>query len=112
MAFIHGTAWTSLRRSRFPGRERGQAGRAAVWRETSSNEGVLVLGLRGCALGGNFEFLQGSEVGHFGGLGGPGGLGNPPERWGLRPPTFLKGFPGPRGRPDPQNDRFPILKQF
>ncbi len=25
------------------------------------------------------------------------------------PPTFLKGFPGPRGHPDPQNDRFPIL---
>ena len=27
------------------------------------------------------------------------------------PPAFCKGLRGPRGRPDPQNDRFPILKQ-
>ena len=28
------------------------------------------------------------------------------------PPTFWNGLPGPRGRPDPQNDRFPILKKL
>ncbi len=27
-------------------------------------------------------------------------------------PTFCKGLRGPRGRPDPKNDRFQILKQF
>ncbi len=26
--------------------------------------------------------------------------------------TFLKGLQGPRGHPDPQNDRFPILNLF
>ncbi len=61
---------------------------------------------------GFFDFLKGSEIGHFGDLGGSGVLGDPPERWGASPPTFLKGFPGPRGRPDPQNGRFPILKIF
>ncbi len=29
-----------------------------------------------------------------------------------KPPTFCKGLRGPRGRPDPKNDRFPILKKF
>ena len=45
-----------------------------------------------------------SEIFDFGGLGGPGGFGDPPERRGASPPTFLKGFLGPRGRPDPPND--------
>ena len=67
---------------------------------------------RGCTSAGNFNLFKGPEIGDFWGLGGPGGLGDPPERWGGFAPTFLKGFPGPRGRPDPQNDRFPILKQI
>ncbi len=60
---------------------------------------------------GSHFFVKGGRSAILGGLGGPGGLGDPPERWGASSPTFLKGFPGPRGRPDPQNDRFPILKQ-
>ncbi len=62
---------------------------------------------RGCTVAGNFNLFKGPEIGDFGGLGGPGGLGDPPETWGALPHTFLKGFPGPRGRPDPQNDQFP-----
>ncbi len=57
-------------------------------------------------------FFKGPEIGEFGGLGGPGGSGDPPEAWGASPPTFLKGCPGPQGRPDPQNDRSPIFKKL
>ncbi len=57
-------------------------------------------------MAGDFNFSKGQEIGDFGGLGGPGGLGDLPERWA----TFLKGFPGPRGRPDPQNVRFPTQR--
>ena len=39
-------------------------------------------------------------------LGGPGRPGNLLKRWGMKPPTFLDGFKAPRGRPDPENDRF------
>jgi hypothetical protein len=35
-----------------------------------------------------------------------------PKGGGLRPPTFWEGPPAPRRRPDPKDDRFPILKQF
>jgi len=47
------------------------------------------------------------EIGHLGALGGPGGPGNPSKRCGASPRTPWKGFPGPRGRPDPQNVRSP-----
>ena len=46
------------------------------------------------------------KIGHFGDLGGPGGLYNHPKRCGASPPAFLDGFKATRGRPDPQNDRF------
>ncbi len=59
----------------------------------------------------NSIICLGSEIGHFWGLGGPGGFGDPSEGWGAKPPTFLKGLQGPQGHPDPQNDRLPILKQ-
>ena len=65
---------------------------------------------------GNGRFLirpkSGPEMADFGGLGGPGGPGDPCKRLGATPPTFCKGLPGPRGRPDPQNDRFPILQKI
>ncbi len=51
---------------------------------------------------------KGSEIAHVGGPGGPGGPGDPSKRWGAKPPTVWEGLPGPRGRPDPQNGRFPI----
>ncbi len=54
-------------------------------------------------------FVKGLEIGHFWGLGGPGGSGDPPGRWGASPPTFLKGPQGLRGHPDPKTDRFPTL---
>ncbi len=54
----------------------------------------------------------GSGIGHFGGLGGPGGSGDPSKRWRASPPTICKGLPGPRGRPDPRNVRFSTLKEF
>ena len=59
------------------------------------------------------EFVKDQEICQFGGLGGPGGLGNPSKRCGASPRTFSKGFPGPRGRPDPQNGRISgSLKSF
>ena len=46
-------------------------------------------------------------------FGGPGGRENPSKWWGSKHPTFRKGVPGPRGRPDPQNRRFPVwLRQI
>ncbi len=66
--------------------------------------------VRGCTLAGDFNFcLRCRKSAIFGVWVAPGGPGDPPETWGPSPPTFLKGFPGPRGRPDRQNDRFPIL---
>jgi hypothetical protein len=41
------------------------------------------------------------------GLTDPGGPGNHFKRWGAKPPTFKKGFPGPLGRPDPKIRPFP-----
>ena len=52
-----------------------------------------------------------SEIRHFGGLGGPGGPGQPSKMWGASRPIFLKAFPGPRGRPDPPNDRSPAQQK-
>jgi len=49
------------------------------------------------------ELFKDPEIGHCRGLGGPGGPGNPSKWWGGLPPTTWS-FPGPRGRPDPQND--------
>ncbi len=49
------------------------------------------------------NFSKGLEIGHFGGLGGPGGHGDPSERSGDSRLTFLKAFPGSRGRPDFKN---------
>ncbi len=34
---------------------------------------------------------------------GPGGPGKPSKMWVAKPPTFLRAFPGPRGRPDLKN---------
>jgi hypothetical protein len=64
--------------------------------------GVLREFWRGCTLGGT---CQGSEIDHFGGLGGPGRPGDPSKGWGASPPTFWKGLWGHRGRPDAHNDR-------
>ncbi len=43
----------------------------------------------------------------FSGSGRPRGPPTPPKIWGASPPIFLNGFPGPRGRPDPEHRRFP-----
>jgi len=51
------------------------------------------------------------DVCHFGGLGGPGGLGCHFARRGGLAPTFLKGLRGPRGPTDPQNDQFPTIRK-
>ncbi len=40
------------------------------------------------------------------------GPGRPFRKVGAKPPTFLYGLPGPRGRPDPKNDRFPTLNKL
>jgi len=65
---------------------------------------------RGCTLGGNLKFVEGSEIRHFGGLGGPGGpVGHFAGPGGLAP-TFLKGLRGPRGAPDPKMTYFRPLK--
>jgi hypothetical protein len=54
----------------------------------------------------------------FLGMAGPGGPGRRSKRWGVKPPTSVKVFPGPRGRPDLKNApkhsgqiafRYPIL---
>ena len=42
----------------------------------------------------------------FGWEGGAGGLLNDPKRWGVSPPTSSDGFKTPRGRRDPEDDRF------
>ena len=44
----------------------------------------------------------------FPGLGGPRRPGNPSKMWGVSPPTFLKGFPAARGRPNPKNPGFSL----
>ena len=54
---------------------------------------------RGCTLAGNFNLFKGPAIGDFGGVGGPGGLGDPPERRGVSPPYLSEGFPGPQGPP-------------
>ncbi len=62
--------------------------------------------IRGCTLDGyTISKKQGSEVGNFRGLGGPGA----PEtlsKGGGRSPPFSIGFPAGGGRIDPQNRRF------
>jgi hypothetical protein len=44
----------------------------------------------------NLYFLKGSEIDHFGGLGGPGESGDPSKRRGMKPPPFgrVSGAPG------------------
>ncbi len=49
------------------------------------------------------------EIAHFGSLAGSKSPGDPSKRWGAKPPTVWRGLPGPRGRPDLQNERFLIL---
>jgi len=44
--------------------------------------------------------------------GEPGGPGDPSTRWGRGPAAQRNGHTGPRGRPDPQNDRSPILEKI
>ena len=55
-----------------------------------------------------YDFFGRPEIVDFVGLGGSRRPGNLPKRWGATPPTFLEGFPAARGRPDPQNRRFPV----
>ncbi len=47
----------------------------------------------------NEPLSEGSLAG-FCGLAGPGSPARPSKMLGASPPTFLKAFPGPRGRPD------------
>ena len=49
------------------------------------------------------------KIQDFGGLGSPGPPGDPSKRWGVSPPTFFRGFPAARGRPDHQNPGFSLL---
>ncbi len=51
-------------------------------------------------------FVGWPEVIDFGGLGGPGGSGEPFEWKGAKPPTFWEGRPTPPGRPDPKIEDF------
>jgi hypothetical protein len=53
------------------------------------------------------RFSRDLEIIDFCGLGGPGGPRNHSKKWGAKPPTFWKGFWSRRGRPDPNNLRFP-----
>ncbi len=39
--------------------------------------------------GRELTFCSGPEIGHFWGLGGPGGFGDPPERWGGFAPNLF-----------------------
>ena len=55
------------------------------------------------------EIFKGSEIGRFGGLGGPGSLGGHFAGPGGLAPTFLKGLRGTRGTPGHQNDQFPTF---
>ncbi len=41
------------------------------------------------------RIFEGLDIGHFWGLGGPGGPGDPRKRWGASPPTFPKVLQGP-----------------
>jgi hypothetical protein len=54
------------------------------------------------------DFLRGSEMRHFCGLGGPGELENYLERCG---PPFVDGFKAPRARSDPQTDPLRFLQK-
>ncbi len=64
------------------------------------------------SLGGNCRSVKGRKSVISGVWAAPGAPGAPSKRLGASPPTFCKGLRGPRGRTDPQNGRFPILKQF
>ncbi len=70
-------------------------------------KGSEIVELGGPGGRGNLVF-KGSEIVEFGGLGGPGSFRNLSQRWGASPPIFLNGLQGPRGHPDPQNQRSPI----
>ena len=50
----------------------------------------------------NYDFVQ--VFGRFSAKLGP----QTPKYGGRSPPTFWHGFWGPRGRPDPENRRFPV----
>ncbi len=52
--------------------------------------------------------FQESEIVDFGGAGRPQGPGKQFQKVGGEAAHLLKGFPGPRGRPDRPNRRFPI----
>ena len=62
-----------------------------------------------CTLGGNFKCVQGRKSFVLGVWAAPETF---PKGGGASPPTFLKGLRGLRGRPDPSNDRSPILQRF
>ncbi len=67
----------------------------------------------GCTLGGNF--FNCSRIGNrsLWGSGRPRWPRRPFQKvGGFAPSIFWSGPPGPRGRPHPQNDRCPILKQL
>ncbi len=65
--------------------------------------------LRGCTLGGKFQVFKGRRSVILGVWAAPGARGTIPLGGGVRPPPFGRGSRPPRARPDPQNDRFPIL---
>ncbi len=57
----------------------------------------------------NTWFWGRTAIVDFGGLGGGRTLS---KGWGASCPTFWKGFPGRRGRPDPQNPHLPVGPQI
>ncbi len=69
---------------------------------------------RGCTLGGYkiVELFKDRKSVIFGVWAATGGRGTLPKGGGAKPPTFWEGIWGHRGRPDPQNDRFPIRKKI
>ncbi len=62
--------------------------------------------------GWEFCFFMGRKSVILGVWAAPGAPETLPKGGGLRPPPFARVSKGPRGRPDPQNDRFPTLKTF
>ncbi len=62
----------------------------------------------------HFGWLQIFYIGNrsFWGLAAPGAPETIAEGGGQSPRSFREGLPGLRGRPDPQNDRFPPLNKL
>ena len=56
-------------------------------------------------------FGDGLKSAVFGVWAAPAGFKTHPKRWGASLPTAVDGFEAPRGRRDPENDRFPAKSQ-